>query len=165
MPADAESLAAEIASQLENSAAAAERVEPLLEQIVARFGCASGTIHLVDATAGLLKLKAAHGIPDFVLPKIETIPVGKGMAGIAAERRAPVQVCNLQTDDSGVVRPAARDTKMEGSIAAPMIDSRGVLRGTVGVAKPVAYDFTAYECALLLDIGRQIADRLLHDAS
>lgn len=82
------------------------------------------------------------------------------MAGIAAERGEPVQVCNLQTDSSGVVRPGARDTKMEGSIAAPMLDSAGALKGTLGVAKPVAYDFTALECDLLMKAGRLIAEHL-----
>ena len=160
MTADAETLRAEIERQLRGSSPTAERLAPLLERIVAHFGCSTGTVHLIDAEAGVLKLEAARGIPEFVLPKIETIPLGRGMAGIAALRREPVQVCNLQTDTSGVVRPGARDTKMEGSVAVPMIGSDGALRGTLGVAKPAAYDFTAEECALLLDIGRLMASRL-----
>jgi hypothetical protein len=81
------------------------------------------------------------------------------MAGIAAERRAPVQVCNLQTDDSGVAKAAARDTRMEGSVAAPVF-FQGELRGTIGIAKPVAYDFTDDEVSLLMKIGEMLAPHL-----
>jgi len=87
------------------------------------------------------------------------VPIGKGMAGIAAERRQPVQVCNLQTDNSGVARPAAKETRMEGSIAVPMLVGDG-LKGVLGVAKPVAYDFTEAETGSLLEIAAAIGDCL-----
>ena len=57
---------------------------------------------------------------------------------------------------SGVVRPGAKLTQMEGSLAAPMLDGDR-LHGVLGVAKPVAYDFTAAEQQLLLAIGTTIA--------
>ena len=63
-----------------------------------------------------------------------------------------MQVCNLQTDQSGVVRPGAKMTQMEGSLAVPMLDG-GALRGVLGIAKPVAYEFTAAETQLLLDVA------------
>lgn len=131
----------------------------VLNLLLERFDCPTGTVHLLD-DFGMLKLTAHRGIPDVVVGKIQVIPVGKGMAGIAAERREPVQVCNLQTDSSGVVRPGARDTKMEGSVAAPMLNTAGVLKGTLGIAKPVPYDFTSEECNLLLSVGTLIADRI-----
>ena len=115
-----------------------------------------GRIHLL-AESGFLELAVSAVCPSSWWPKITTIPIGKGMAGIAAERREPVQVCNLQTDTSGVVRPGARDTKMEGSVAAPMIGADGALKGTLGVAKPVPYDFTPEECDLLMKVGARIA--------
>jgi len=131
----------------------------VLDLLLAHFDCVTGTVHLLDDQSGLLHLAAQRGIPEFVLEKIKVIPIGKGMAGIAAERREPVQVCNLQTDTSGVVRPGARDTKMEGSLAAPMLDKAGGLKGTVGIAKPVSYDFTGEECDLLMKVGQLMADR------
>jgi L-methionine (R)-S-oxide reductase len=131
-----------------------------LQLLLERFDCTTGSVHLLDDESGMLKLAAQRGIPDVVLDKIKVIPVGKGMAGLAAERREPVQVCNLQTDTSGVVWPGARDTKMEGSLAAPMLNADGVLKGTLGVAKPISYDFTPQECDLLMKAGRWIADRL-----
>jgi L-methionine (R)-S-oxide reductase len=131
----------------------------VLNLLLQSFDCTTGTIHLLDAKSGMLHLAAYRGIPDVVLKKIGVIPVGKGMAGIAAERRAPVQVCNLQTDSSGVVRPGARDTRMEGSVAVPMLSSDGVLKGTLGIAKPMPYDFTPQQCDLLLNTGALIAER------
>lgn len=131
-----------------------------LKSIVERLGCSAGTIHLFDPAADSLDLAAAIGIPMSVRETVATVPVGKGMAGIAAKRRAPVQVCNLQTDASGVARPGARDTKMEGALAVPLLTTDGELKGVIGVAKSVAYDFSANECDLLLAIGTSIADRL-----
>ncbi|MCE7054340.1 GAF domain-containing protein [Algoriphagus sp. AGSA1] len=130
--------------------------QELLETIISSFDCTTGTIHTLDLTTNLLMLKSQKGIPDFLLPKMSSIPIGKGMAGIAAERKAPVEMCNLQTDDSGVARPAAKETKVEGSIAVPMILD-GQLYGTLGIAKSEPYDFTKAESDALLTIGEEIA--------
>ncbi|MEZ0484528.1 GAF domain-containing protein [Fibrella aquatica] len=128
----------------------------LLTQTLATFDCTAGTLHRLDPTTGLLTLVAYAGMPAFLLPKISLIPIGKGMAGIAAERREAVQLCNLQTDESGVARPAARDTKVEGSIAVPLLLD-GELHGTLGIAKPVPYDFTDDEVAALMQLGEAIS--------
>ncbi|MEB2781434.1 GAF domain-containing protein [Algoriphagus sp. C2-6-M1] len=130
--------------------------QELLETIISSFDCTTGTIHTLDPTTNLLVLKSQKGIPDFLLPKMSSIPIGKGMAGIAAERKAPVEMCNLQTDNSGVARPAAKETKVEGSIAVPMM-LEGELYGTLGIAKSESYDFTKSESDALLAIGEEIA--------
>lgn len=133
--------------------------QELLETVISAFDCTTGTLHTLDQTTNLLMLKAQKGIPDFLLPKMSSIPIGKGMAGIAAERKTPVEMCNLQTDDSGVARPAAKETKVEGSIAVPMLLD-GELFGTLGIAKPIPYDFTKEESDALLKIGEAIARAL-----
>lgn len=131
----------------------------VLETCITAFECATGTLHFLEPGTDLLQLKAQKGIPEFLMPKVSTIPIGKGMAGIAAERRKPVEMCNLQTDASGVARPAAKETKMEGSLAAPMI-YKGTLYGTLGVAKPVSYNFTKEESEALMAIGERIGQYL-----
>ena len=133
--------------------------QSLLSEIISAFDCTTGTIHVLDKETNLLRLKAQQGIPAFLLPKMEAIPIGKGMAGIAAERKKPVEMCNLQTDESGVARPAAKETKVEGSIAVPML-LNGELYGTLGIAKPVPYDFTEEESGGLLRIGESLAGRV-----
>lgn len=132
----------------------------VLSTVISSFDCTTGTIHFLERSSALLKLKAHQGIPEFLIPKLSVIPIGKGMAGIAAERRRPVEMCNLQTDDSGVARPAAKETKVEGSIAVPMM-LNGDLYGTLGIAKPVPYDFTEEEVADLLKLGEEMS-RFVH---
>jgi GAF domain-containing protein len=132
----------------------------LLATILEAFGCSTGTLHFLDQKTQLLQLETQIGIPDFLIPKLTTIPIGKGMAGIAAERMKPVEMCNLQTDVSGVARPSAKDTKVEGSLAAPLV-LKNKLYGTIGIAKPVPYDFTAAEIELLMEIGEGIGQKLL----
>ena len=154
-----ENLLASVTKKLQEAGEMTTELQSILDDLLQAFQCSAGSIHLL-AKSGFLELAAHRGLPDVVIPKIKTIPIGKGMAGIAAERREPVQVCNLQTDTSGVVRPGARDTKMEGSIAAPMIGTDGVLKGTLGIAKPVPYDFTPDECNLLMNIGALIAPKI-----
>lgn len=130
--------------------------QQLLTEVISYYSCTTGTLHFLEKDTDLLKIKAHQGIPDFLLPKLSVIPIGKGMAGIAAERREAVEMCNLQTDTSGVARPAAKETKVEGSIAAPLLFNN-VLFGTIGIAKPVSYDFTIEERNGLLKIGEEIS--------
>lgn len=135
----------------------------VLSAVISYFDCITGTLHFLDAKTSLLELEAEQGIPEFLIPKLSTIPIGKGMAGIAAERLEPVEMCNLQTDSSGVARPAAKETKVEGSIVAPLL-LKGVLYGTLGVAKPISYDFTEEEKNTLLEIGEEISSVLVSRA-
>jgi len=132
----------------------------VLNNIIAHFDCKTGTLHFLD-DKNLLQLKTQEGIPDFLIPKLSTIPIGKGMAGIAAERQKPVEMCNLQTDDSGVARPAAKETKVEGSIAVPMIKN-GTLYGVFGIAKPVPYEFSEQEESNLLRLGEAMSETRLN---
>ena len=134
-------------------------LQGVLERVLSHFGCATGTIHRFDPASGMLRLCVHRGIPATLMDRVGVIPIGKGMAGIAAERRQPVQVCNLQTDTSGVVRSGAKETRMEGSIAVPMLVGQQ-LRGVLGVAKPVAYEFTEAETALLSQLAVLIGKHL-----
>lgn len=145
-------------ADLERVLAAAKEAPwpPVLDLLLQRFGCALGTVHLLDQDGVTLRLCAHRNLPPPVQQIVATVPVGKGMAGIAAERREPVQVCNLQRDSSGVVRPGAKQTQMEGSIAVPMMAGTA-LRGVFGIAKSTAYEFTADESAALLAVGARLA--------
>lgn len=123
------------------------------------FDCTTGTLHVLEPSSNILHLKAFTGVPEFLLPKMSEIPVGKGMAGIAAERKEAVQVCNLQTDASGVVRPGAKDTKVEGAITVPLLKDGG-LYGTLGIAKKEPYEFSEEETGELMQIAATMADKI-----
>jgi signal transduction protein with GAF and PtsI domain len=154
-----ESIIEEIEKVLQHQGTMDPAFEAILEKVLAAFDCPVGSIHTMDSGTGMLRMRARRGIPDVILDKVKMIPIGKGMAGIAAERKQPVQVCNLQTDDSGVAKPGARNTQMEGSIAVPMIHE-GILTGVIGVAKPITYEFNQDETDSLLSIGRLVASYL-----
>jgi signal transduction protein with GAF and PtsI domain len=127
-----------------------------LSWILREFRADSGTIHLLGDD-GVLHLKtASEGIPQVVIETVRTVPVGKGMAGLAVERRQPVDACNLQTDTSGDVRPGARATGLQGSIVVPIFEGATAI-GALGIANHRERTFTGEETAALLEIGRILA--------
>jgi signal transduction protein with GAF and PtsI domain len=127
-----------------------------LARILEEMSADSGTIHLLGDD-GVLHLKAASaGIPQVVLDTIKDVPVGKGMAGLAVERKQPVNACNIQTDASGDVRPGARATGLQGSVVVPLLRGDDAI-GALGVATRRERTFTGDEEQLLLEIGRVLA--------
>ena len=116
-----------------------------LKAVIDHFDCQAGTYHRAEGST--LILAASFQIPPAVVALIQQVPIGKGIAGLAAERLEPVSLCNLQTDQSGQARPAAKNTGMEGSLAVPALDSKGVLLGVLGIAKAQAHDWTDDEKA------------------
>jgi signal transduction protein with GAF and PtsI domain len=135
------------------AALASQSVDAILNAAVTHFGCAAGTVHFLRD--GVLQLAASKNIPPPVVQIVQTVPIGKGIAGLAAERRAPVSLCNLQTDTSGQARPGAKATGMEGSLAVPMLVD-GELRGVLGIAKAEAYDWPEAESALVLAVASRL---------
>jgi putative methionine-R-sulfoxide reductase with GAF domain len=136
-----------------------------LEQLVPAFGAQTGTIHWIGDD-GLLHLAAVVGqFPPPVMDAIRVIPPGKGLAGLAAQGTTCITVCNLQTDESGQARPAARATGMEGAITAPCLAPDGRVIGVVGVANAQARTFTEVEQAALLEHGRSLAAQRLGGAA
>jgi len=133
-----------------------DRCAAELQRIVKSFEADSGTIHFLKHY-GMLHLAAASaGMPEPVLAIIRTIPVGKGMAGLAVERAQPVDACNIQTDTSGDVRPGAKATGLAGSIVVPIFDGETVV-GALGIANRAERVFTADEISRLMDEGRRLA--------
>lgn len=131
-------------------------LEACLDLALEFFRADSGTIHLLESD-GLLHLKAAsRGLPEVVLNTVRTVPVGKGMAGLAVERKQPVNVCNLQTDSSGDVRPGARATAMQGAVVVPIL-SGGEAIGAFGIANRGERTFTDDEIRILSEAGRRLA--------
>jgi signal transduction protein with GAF and PtsI domain len=138
----------------------AENWLAFLREVLTEFHCVTGTLHRLDPADQLLKLVTCERIPEVLIPVIQTIPIGKGVAGAAAERKAPVEICNLQTDTSGVAKPDAKKTQVQGSLAVPVLTAAGDLRGTLGIGKMEAYDFSDAEKASLMAIAQSIADKL-----
>jgi L-methionine (R)-S-oxide reductase len=123
-------------------------LQPTLERIGQQFGAVTATVHVLGAD-GLLHLIASFGVPEQLKPVIGSIPIGKGIAGVAAQRREPVTICNIQTDDSGVARPGAKSMGVEGAIAVPILDG-DTLVGVLGIGKAQAHTYSADEVNSLL---------------
>ena len=138
-----------------HAAASAGNLAEVLRLTLLRFHADTGTIHLLESD-GVLHLRAASGaIPDSVLKAVELVPIGKGMAGLAVERREPVSVCNLQADASGNARPGAKATGMEGALVVPIFH-RDRAVGALGIGTRNARTFTPDETADLINIGRAL---------
>jgi len=130
-----------------------------LQETLARFRSETGTIHILDSDRQLLHLAAQIGLPPQLLETVETIPVGKGIAGQVAAQNRPVTICNLQTDTGGVAQPGARQTGVGGALCVP-IRSGDRLVGTLGIGTVRPYEYTAEETRELEDIGRRLGEVL-----
>ena len=126
----------------------------VLDAIIGRFAADTGTIHRLDRDT--LILEAEIGLPPPVVEIVRRVPVGKGMAGLAAERNAPVSSCNIQVDTTGDVRPGARQTGVNGAIVVPIRDARGAVRGTLGIGVHREHEYGEDEIARLLEEAARI---------
>ena len=135
----------------------------VLVKVLENFASVTGTIHRTDANTGLLTLVTQHGIPPQVLPmllpKIDNIPFGKGIAGCAAQRKEAVQLCNLQEDLGGVAKPDAQKTNVQGALAVPIVGSDGKVVGVLGIGKMQPYEFNDSEVADLNTVAALIAPK------
>jgi putative methionine-R-sulfoxide reductase with GAF domain len=120
-----------------------------LEGIIGRFGADTGTIHLIED--GVLILKAHVGIPPQIVQIVATVLIGKGMAGLAAERNEPVSTCNIQADRSGDVQPGAKQTGVSGAVVVPIRDGNGRVVGTLGIGVRQPHEYSGAETARLLE--------------
>lgn len=103
-----------------------------LESVISQLGAIAGTVHVQRGED--LYLTAAHNIPPHVIAIVAHVQHGKGMAGLAQVKQQPVQTCNLQTDETGNIRPGAKAVDAQAAIALPVLDKAGTVRAVVGFA-------------------------------
>ena len=123
-------------------------VEAWLAEFVERNGGFVGSVHLSEsAEEGEIVLVASHNLPVSVRNGTAVIPIGKGMAGTAAQRRAPVAISDFQTDTTGVAVRAGRAAGSMGSLTLPVFDEEDDTRlvAVVGLGFTEQRDFTAEE--------------------
>jgi hypothetical protein len=128
-----------------------------LKKFLSNHGGVAGTVHLQKGDA--LELAASINIPPPVIQKTQSIPKGKGMAGLAWERDEVVSTCNLKTDASGDVQPGARAVNAQAAVAIPVHGRAGELRAVVGIAFAGDRDFSEAE----LEGFKQAAEALPGD--
>lgn len=106
--------------------------QEFLTALLERHQAVAGTIHVQRGED--LYLVASHNIPPPVLAAVEHVPRGKGMAGLAQVRKAPVQTCNLKTDETGAIKPGAKAVDAKAGVALPVFAPDGSVRAVVGMA-------------------------------
>lgn len=109
-----------------------ETMNSWLRDLLGRYAAVAGTVHVVQD--GVLAIKAAHNIPPKVQEVTASIPIGKGMAGLAWQHDKPIQTCNLKDDNSGAVKPGAKAVDARAAVALPVHDGAGAVRAIVGLA-------------------------------
>jgi GAF domain-containing protein len=127
----------------------------ILHLVLTKFHSETGTIHRLDRENQLLYLAAHAGLPPQILEVVKTIPVGKGIAGQVIAQNKPVTICNLQTDNSGVAKPGAKQTGVGGALCVPLRDGDKTV-GTFGIGTVRPHEYTPDETRELEEIARLI---------
>ena len=109
-----------------------ETMNAWLRDLLGRHAAVAGTVHVVKD--GVLAITAAHNIPPKVQEVTASIPIAKGMAGLAWQHDKPIQTCNLKDDNSGAVKPGAKAVDARAAVALPVHDAAGTVRAVVGLA-------------------------------
>jgi L-methionine (R)-S-oxide reductase len=137
-----------------------------LRAIAEGFGAVTATLHRADSGEKMLHLVTQLGLPEKLLPLTAHIPYGKGMAGLCVERAESITVCNLQTDASGVAKPGAKLTGVEGAISVPIFVPGGTeIAGTFGIGKPGEHTYTEDEQRVLDQCAHLFGEALARQSS
>ncbi len=148
-------ISAQIQAVLNNSTERTKALNEVLRLTLASFNSETGTIHLLDDEKQLLHLAAQMGLPPQMLDIVKTIPVGKGIAGQTVAQNQPVRICNLQTDNSGVAKPGARQTGVGGALCVPIRKDGNVI-GSLGIGTMRPHEYTEDETRQLEEIANAI---------
>ena len=122
-----------------------------LESLIGQLGGIAGTVHVQRGED--LYLTAAHKIPPNVIAIVAHVPHGKGMAGVAQVKQEPVQTCNLQTDETGNIKPGAKAVNAQAAIALPVFDDAGAVRAVVGIAWSQEAEIGAAEQQTMMELA------------
>jgi L-methionine (R)-S-oxide reductase len=127
-----------------------------LKSLIKQLGAQAGTVHV--ERGGDLYLTAAHKIPAKVIEIVVHVPRGKGMAGVAQLKKEPVQTCNLQTDETGNIKPGAKAVDAQSAIALPVFDEDGAVRAVVGLAWSKEGEIGAAESASMMKLAATLPE-------
>jgi L-methionine (R)-S-oxide reductase len=88
---------------------------------------------------------------------VATVPIGKGMAGLAAERNESVSSCNIQIDRTGDVRPGAKPTGVSRAAVVPIRNVDGRAVGALGIGGRREHEYSDAETARPLEEAARLA--------
>jgi hypothetical protein len=126
-----------------------------LQQFIRDNGGIAGTVHRRSGPDELA-LAAAVNIPEPVKNIVRRVPRGKGMAGLALDRNAPISTCNIKTDSTGNVRPGAKAVDAQAAVAMPVPGPDGQVRAVVGIAFMQEKELSDAELAALTEAAKSL---------
>ena len=150
-----EKLHDQIEALLESEPNRETALKQILHVVLAKFHSETGTIHWLEDDKQTLHLAAQIGLPPQMLTVVKIIPVGKGIAGQVIASGKPVTLCNLQTDTSGVARPAAKQTGVGGALCMPIREGDKIA-GALGIGTVRQHEYTPEETRELEEVARLI---------
>ena len=109
----------EVTSVASESLALDYVMEQSLLRILNVMDCEIGSIHLLEHDSKTLHLATWHGTPKEVIPEIERVPLGQGVAGSVLEYEEPLVVPAIERESSSVPS-ATRILAGHSYIGAPM---------------------------------------------
>lgn len=134
-------------------------VNQSLRLLVSHFNCDIGTLHALGSDGNLHLRAHTAGIPEPILAASRVIPMGKGIAGLAAQNKKAMNMCNLTQERDPRIPAAAKSSDILGALCVPMWKGEDVV-GTLGIAARAERSFTPEEEELLTNAGRVIATHL-----
>jgi len=139
-------------------ASASLNLETVMEQSVDRvlevMGCEIGAIHLLDEAEGQVYLTSWRNVPAEIIPEIQRMPLGSGVAGRVIEQGSPLVVPAMSNDPDAV--PAAQRLLGEQVYVGAPMRAKGQVLGVLSVIGEAGRQFNAEEVALLASIADQV---------
>ena len=123
-------------------------VQDWLDDFVQRSGAIVGSVNLPRKQ---YVLAASHGIPESIQNAACVLVPGKGTGGTALQRKAPVHISDIQTDQSGVAPVGSRASHASGVLTMPIIGSDGEVLAVVGIGFEGSRTFTEEEIAAFVN--------------
>lgn len=131
-----------------------DETQEWLEAFVSEHKGVAGSVHV--ERDGDLYLTAAKNLPPPVIAMVTHVARGKGMAGVAQTSKLPTQTCNLQTDDTGRIKPGAKAVSAQAAIALPVLDEGGGIAAIVGIAYAHEGELPPEQVQVLMDAAAKV---------
>jgi len=125
-----------------------------LARIIEVMRCEIGSIHLLDRAENVLRLAAWQGTPEEILPEIQTLPLGSGVAGRVIANGRPLVVPTIGAE-TNAVPSAGRLLAGHAYVGAPL-RAKGKVIGVLSVIGAAGREFSAEAVTLLASIADQV---------
>ncbi len=127
-----------------------EVIERSLDRAVKLSGAATGSIMLIDAKTGRMRIASSKGLTAGVVESTD-VSEGEGIAGWVLSTRQPLLIEDLPG------RPSVRSAGVRSAVSVPIADEDGIL-GVLNVgSRTFPARFTDSHMAALETLGRQTA--------